>query len=71
MARRAYQAERPTSAHPYRGAAIVYGIMATLLVVTAALTGGDVVRAVVAAAVFFVVATAWTWWRFRWADQGT
>ena len=37
----------------------------SLLVVVAALTGGDVpVRALVAA-VFFVVATAWSWWRFR------
>ena len=29
------------------------------------LTGGGLVRAVVVALVFFVLATAWSWWRFR------
>lgn len=52
-------------AHPYRDTAIVYGVMAVLLVVVAALTGGDVVRAALVAVVVFVVATAWSWWRFR------
>jgi hypothetical protein len=40
-------------------------VLAVLLLVIAWATGGDVVRAVVVAAVFFLVATAWSWWRFR------
>lgn len=65
MPRRTRPTNRPLPAHPYRDTALVYGVMATLLVVVAALTGGDVVRAVLVAAVFFVVATAWTGWKFR------
>lgn len=65
MARRRHRDERPLPAHPYRDTALVYGIMATVLVLVAALTGGDVVRAILVAAVFFVVATAWTGWKFR------
>jgi hypothetical protein len=30
-----------------------------------AATGGDVGRAIVIAICFFVLATGWTWWRFR------
>ena len=33
-----------------------------------ALTGGDLARAALVAAGFFVAATAWSWWRFRSAD---
>jgi membrane protein implicated in regulation of membrane protease activity len=39
--------------------------MATVLVGVAAITGADVARAAIVAAAFFVVATAWSWWRFR------
>jgi hypothetical protein len=59
------RSDRPIPARPYRDTALVYGVLALLLVVAASLTGGDVVRAVVVAAAFFVVATAWSWWRFR------
>ena len=65
MARRSNREDRPIPAHPYRDTAIVYGIMAVVLVVVAAVTGGDVLRAGLVAVVFFVVATAWTSWRFR------
>ncbi len=57
--------DRPLPAHPYRDSALVYGTMALVLVIVAALTGGDVVRALVVASAFFVVATPWSWWRFR------
>jgi membrane protein implicated in regulation of membrane protease activity len=56
--------ELPIPEHPYRGSVILYVVLAVLLVLAATLTGGDVVDAVVVAAVFFVVATAWSWWRF-------
>lgn len=68
MARRARGTRhdaRPLPAHPYRDAAIVYGVMAALLVLVASLTGGDAARAILVAVVFFVVATVWTWWRLR------
>jgi membrane protein implicated in regulation of membrane protease activity len=55
----------PIPKHPYRDTAVVYGVMAGVLVVVAALTGGDVARAAVVAVAFFFVATAWSWWRFR------
>jgi hypothetical protein len=57
--------DRPIPAHPYRDSALVYGIMGVLLVVVAGLTGGSIVRAAVAALLFFTLATAWSWWRFR------
>jgi hypothetical protein len=55
----------PLPKHPYRDTAIVYGVMAVVLVVTAVLLGGDVARTAAVAAAFFVAATAWSWWRFR------
>ena len=55
----------PIPQHPYRDTAILYGVLAILLLVAAWLTGGDVGRAVVVAGAFFVVSTAWSWWRFR------
>jgi hypothetical protein len=57
--------DRPLPARPYRDTVVVYGIMAVVLVVIAAATGGSLVRAVGAGIVFFVLATAWSWWRFR------
>ena len=65
MAGRKRRDDRPIPAHPYRDTALVYGIMSLLLVVIAWLTGGDAIRAILVAAVFFLVATAWSWWKFR------
>jgi Flp pilus assembly protein TadB len=56
---------RPIPDHPYRDTALVYAGMAVLLVIVASLTGGQALRAIVAALIFFVIATAWTWWGFR------
>jgi hypothetical protein len=46
---------------------LVYGGMAVVIVVFALLTGGGIVRALVIAGAFFVVATLWSWlnWRNR------
>lgn len=66
LIRRSGDWERPPiPKHPYRDSAVVYGVMAGVLVVVAALTGGDVARAAIVAVAFFAVATAWSWWRFR------
>jgi Flp pilus assembly protein TadB len=53
--------------HPYRDTAIVYAGLAVLVVVIALATGGGLVRAVITAALVFVVATLWSWrlWRNR------
>ena len=48
-----------------RDSAILYAVLAVLVVIVAAITGGNVVEAAVLAAVAFVVAMGWTWWRFR------
>jgi predicted tellurium resistance membrane protein TerC len=50
---------------PYRDSALLYGVMAAAVVVLAVATGGSLVRALVIGAFFFVVATAWSWRRWR------
>jgi hypothetical protein len=56
---------RPIPKRPYRDSAILYGVLAVAVVVFAAVTGGDLVRAVVVAVGFFVLANAWSWYRWR------
>ena len=55
----------PLPKRPYRDSVIFYAVLSALVVVVALLTGGGLLRAAVYAVVFFVVATAWSWWRFR------
>jgi hypothetical protein len=72
--------------HPYRDAAIFYGILAGLIVLVTALTHGNLLPgevenkggilrliaefgAIPVAAVFFVVATGFSWWRWRVKEQ--
>ena len=43
----------------------MYGVLAVVIIVVAKFTSGDMARAIVRAVAFFVVATAWSWWRFR------
>jgi len=51
--------------HPYRDSALLYLAMASVILVVAWLTGGDMARAIGVAAIAFVGATAWSWWRWR------
>jgi hypothetical protein len=53
------------SRHPFRDTVIMYAVLAVVIVVVAKFTNGDMTRAVLGAAGFFLVATAWTWWRLR------
>ncbi len=55
----------PLPKRPYRDTAILNVVLAGLIVLISWATGGDLGRAVVFAILFFVVATAWGWWRFR------
>ena len=56
---------RPLPRRPFRDSAVLYGSMAILLVLVAAVTGGSLWRALVIGGFFFVAATAWSWKRWR------
>ena len=51
--------------HPYRDSAIFYGILSACLVGIASITGAGLVRGIIVGAGFFVIATGFSWWRFR------
>jgi hypothetical protein len=53
------------SLRPYRDSAIVYGVLAAVVVVIAIATGGRVAWSIVLAVAAFVLATGWTWWHLR------
>jgi len=55
-----WSVDEPKSTHPYRDTMIVYGALALVIVGMAAATGGDIGKAVVIAALFYVAATAWS-----------
>jgi Flp pilus assembly protein TadB len=57
--------EREIPKRPYRDSAIFYAVLAVFVVVLAAATGGGVVKAVIFAAAAFVLATTFSWWRWR------
>jgi membrane protein implicated in regulation of membrane protease activity len=57
--------EQPPPARPYRDSAVFYAVLSAVIVLVAWLTGGGIVRAIGIAIVFFVVATAWSFWRWR------
>jgi hypothetical protein len=54
----------PFPKRPYRDTALLNLVLAGLIVLISWATGGDAGRAVVFAILYFVVATAWSWWRF-------
>lgn len=51
--------------HPYRDSALLWAAAAVAIVLIAWASGGPLGRAVIYAAVFFVVATVWSWYRWR------
>ena len=55
--------------HPYRDSAIVYAVLAGVVVGVTALTGGNMRAALSIAPVLFVVATGYSWWRWRQREQ--
>jgi membrane protein implicated in regulation of membrane protease activity len=57
--------DEPLPARPYRNTAVFHAVLAGLIVLVAWLTAGDVGTAIVVAVGFFVVATAWSFWRWR------
>jgi membrane protein implicated in regulation of membrane protease activity len=55
----------PVPKRPYRDTVLFHAALAAILVVVAFLTAGSLGRALVIASGYFVVATAWSWWKFR------
>ena len=55
----------PPLRHPYRAVALLHGGLAVVILLFAALTGGDLTRAIGFALGYFVLATGWSWFRFR------
>ena len=55
----------PTPPQAYRGSAIVHAVLALVILLVAAVSGGGLTKAVLVAAAYFVIATGWTWFRFR------
>jgi membrane protein DedA with SNARE-associated domain len=68
-------ARLPLPKRPFRDSAIFYGVLSVLFVLVVWATGGAVlprwddqqreVGGLLIAMLFFVVATAYSWWRFR------
>jgi hypothetical protein len=55
----------PPPPRPYRGSAILHAILALVILAVAAISGGNLLKAFLVAAAYFIVATGWTWFRFR------
>ncbi len=55
----------PPPQQPYRSVALLHAALAGVILVVAGLSGGDLVKALAVAAIYFVAATAWSWFRFR------
>jgi hypothetical protein len=70
-ARRWQLPDEPPPKRPYRDTLIFHLFLATMIVLVAWLTGGGLARAFGFAVAFFVVATAWSWsrWRKRLAEE--
>ena len=63
--------EEPPPKHPYRDSVIMYAVFAVVIVLVAWVTGGNVLKAIGIAAVFYVLASAWSIvrWRKRMREQ--
>jgi hypothetical protein len=57
--------DRELPKHPYRDSVLVYAFLAGIVVLVAVLTGGSLERALLIAGVAFVIATVYSWWRWR------
>jgi hypothetical protein len=55
----------PIPRHPYRDSALFHTALGLLLLAVAWLTGGDLAKAAIVAALYIVIAIGWSWYRFR------
>ena len=51
--------------HPYRHAAIAHATLAVVIALLGWATSSHVGRTLLMALGYFIVATSWTWWRYR------
>ena len=65
MKKLSWESPRPVPRHPYRDTAILYAVLAGIVIGVTALTGGDLQRAVIIAVALFFGATAYSWWRWN------
>ena len=65
MKRLRWDPERSVPKRPYRDSALLYAVLAGIVVLVGLLTGASAVRTVAIAAGAFVLATGWSWWRWR------
>ena len=49
----------------FRKTAIFYAVLACVVVGFGVITGNDLTQTIVIAVIFFVIATGYSWWRFR------
>jgi Flp pilus assembly protein TadB len=57
--------DEPLPRHPYRNSAIFYGVLAGVVVAFGLLTNNGVTETIAIAVAFFLLATGYSWWRFR------
>ena len=57
--------DEPLPRRPYLNSAIFYGVLAGAVIAFGLLTGNGPAETIAIAVVFFVLATGYTWWRFR------
>ena len=55
----------PPPRQPYRYAALFHAALAGAILLVSLLSGGELWKALAFAVGYFVLATAWTWFRFR------
>jgi hypothetical protein len=55
----------PLPKRPYRDSLVLNLVLGSVILLISWLTGGDLARAFIVAGGFVVLATAWSWWRFR------
>ena len=60
-----WESPRPVPGHLYRDSAILYAVLAGIVIGVTALTGGDLRRALIVAVALFFGATAYSWWRWN------
>ena len=59
------KATLPLPKRPFRDSAIFYGVLAVVFVIVCLITGRSIWIALPVAAACFLIATSYSWWRFR------
>jgi hypothetical protein len=57
--------KRAIPRRPFRDSAIFYAILSAVVIIVGILTGNRVLPTLAVAAVFFLIATSYSWWRWQ------